>query len=193
MPLVLGFAGLLGMAVLLTSAITGASFADVIAGRGGELYRQKRAEHDNVAGGLIDAGLDALAGNQTAASPGGASTPTRNASAVTPNTNWNPLGKPIAAWMVPILDWASRNGWTGTVLSGIRTPDEQIVAANNYGIQHYPDGPLASNHVEGHAGAVDVTNPEELARVLRGWRGERKLIWGGPVMGDRPHFSANGH
>lgn len=44
MPLVLGFAGLLGMVVLLTSAISGASFADVIAGRGADLYRKSRAE-----------------------------------------------------------------------------------------------------------------------------------------------------
>lgn len=49
MPLVLGFAGLLGAVLLLTSAITDASFADVIRGNATELYRQRHAAHETAA------------------------------------------------------------------------------------------------------------------------------------------------
>lgn len=43
----LGFMGLLAMALLLDSAISGASFADVLRGRGSELYRKAQADHEN--------------------------------------------------------------------------------------------------------------------------------------------------
>ncbi|HWD76347.1 MAG TPA: hypothetical protein VG371_14495 [Solirubrobacteraceae bacterium] len=43
MPLVLGFVALLGAALLLTSAVTDASFADVIHGKAGQLYKQHAA------------------------------------------------------------------------------------------------------------------------------------------------------
>ncbi|HWD76346.1 MAG TPA: phage tail tip lysozyme [Solirubrobacteraceae bacterium] len=39
MPLVLGFVALLGAALLLTSAVTDASFADVIHGKAGQIYK----------------------------------------------------------------------------------------------------------------------------------------------------------
>jgi hypothetical protein len=42
-----------------------------------------------------------------------------------------------------------------------------LAAAKHYGLQHYPNGPLASNHVEGNPGAVDVSDPQGLKRALR--------------------------
>lgn len=105
-------------------------------------------------------------------------------------------GHPVASWIVPILQWARAHGWRGVVTSGYRTPSEQLRAAEGYGLEHYgAGGPLGSNHV-GYIwpeGAVDVTHPEELATVLRGYPGSPKLVWGGPTIGDRVHFSSNGH
>lgn len=186
MPLVLGFAGLLGMFVLLTSALTDASLGDILAGRGDDLYRERKGDHAKRMTGAsqaIDAGVAAVA----------TPAPATGAKSTVPDREWNPYRKPIATWIVPILDWAHAHGWSGVVTSGERTPAEQLKAAGDYGLQHYPDGPLASNHVKGNSGAVDVTQPEQLANVLKGWRGVRKLVWGGPVIDDRVHFSANGH
>lgn len=103
---------------------------------------------------------------------------------------------PVAAWIVPILKWARANGWKGQVTSGYRTFAQQESAASNYGLQHYgAGGPQASNHrrTAYPGGAVDVTRPEELNSVLQHYPGHPTLVWGGPVMGDTVHFSANGH
>lgn len=107
-------------------------------------------------------------------------------------------GKRVANWIAVELQWARRHGWHGRVTSGIRTRSEQLSAAKSYGLEHYPNGPLASNHYEGNGveyphGAVDVTLPEQLASVLRRYPGGSRLIWAGPVIGDTVHFSANGH
>ena len=47
------------------------------------------------------------------------------AEAETPLTPWNPRLKPIAAWIVPVLQWAAEHGWSGTVTSGYRSYYEQ--------------------------------------------------------------------
>jgi hypothetical protein len=105
-------------------------------------------------------------------------------------------GRPVADWITPILSWARKHGWAGAVTSGYRTPGQQMAAAEGYGLGHYgPGGPLASNHTKTAypGGAVDVTDPAQLASVLRGYPGTPNLVWGGPVMGDLVHFSATGH
>ena len=111
-------------------------------------------------------------------------------------------GKPVAAWIVPSLRWARDHGWTGTVTSGFRTCAHQMEVAAEFAAskgltvaQVYPNGPCASNHVgaDHPRGAVDVSNPEQLAEVLKNSPKTPKLVWGGPVINDRVHFSANGH
>lgn len=100
-------------------------------------------------------------------------------------------GKPVVSWMVPILRQARSTGlWKGSVSSGIRTKQEQLSAAKRYGLQHYPHGPLASNHVQGHNGAVDVSDPEGLKRALKKL-GITKLKSSMPE--DAVHFSATGY
>lgn len=99
-------------------------------------------------------------------------------------------GKPVVGWIAQILQKAKRAGWHGTVTSGVRTKAEQLQAAKNYGLQHYPNGPLASNHVEGHNGAVDVSDPEGLKRALQKL-GINRLRNDMPE--DPVHFSATGH
>ena len=111
--------------------------------------------------------------------------------AETPLTPWNPRLKPIAAWIVPVLQWAYEHGWHGTVTSGYRTFYEQA-QLNAAGLFSAPAG--FSNHetTAYPGGAVDVTEPGRLIAVLRGYSGPRKLVGGvlGPV--DPEHFSATG-
>lgn len=101
-------------------------------------------------------------------------------------------GKLVLAKFLPELKWARAHGWKGTVTSGVRTKKEQLAAAKHFGLQHYgPAGPLGSNHVEGHRGALDVTDPDGLERVLRKYPGRLRLRRG---MADDPvHFSPTGH
>ncbi len=111
--------------------------------------------------------------------------------AVTPIAPWNPRAKPIAAWIVPVLEWAVEHGWHGTVTSGYRTYYEQA-QLNAAGLFSAPAG--LSNHETTlyPGGAVDVTNPGALIQVLQGYNGPRKLVGG--VLGavDPEHFSATG-
>jgi hypothetical protein len=108
-----------------------------------------------------------------------------------PEAPWNPRSKPIADWIVPILEWAYRHGWTGTVTSGYRTFYEQA-QLNAAGAYSAPAG--VSNHETTvyPGGAVDVTSPSQLISVLRTYPGPEKLIGGvlGPI--DPEHFSATG-
>ncbi|HEX3875198.1 MAG TPA: hypothetical protein VHW26_13680, partial [Solirubrobacteraceae bacterium] len=101
---------------------------------------------------------------------------------------WNPSRRPIANWIVPILQWASENGWTGTVTSGFRTFAEQV-ELNEAGDFSAPAG--SSNHESTTypGGAVDVTSPSQLIDVLATYPGPRRLVGGvlGPV--DPEHFS----
>jgi hypothetical protein len=111
--------------------------------------------------------------------------------AETPEAAWNPRSKPIADWIIPILQWASFHGWTGTVTSGYRTFYEQaqlnaagafsaLAGRSNHESTVYPGG------------AVDVTSSSQLIGVLRTYPGPVKLVGGvlGPV--DPEHFSATG-
>ncbi len=109
----------------------------------------------------------------------------------TPELSWNPRSKPIADWIIPVLEWAYLHGWTGTVTSGYRTYYEQA-QLNAAGAFSAPAG--VSNHetTAYPGGAVDVTNSSQLIAVLRNYPGPRKLVGGvlGPV--DPEHFSATG-
>lgn len=110
---------------------------------------------------------------------------------VAPSAAWNPAGDRMRPWLAQALAWAHQNGWGGTVLSGYRTAAEQDAAARRYGLSHYgPGGPQASNHRTGNA--VDVTDPQGLAAVLRRYPG-RRPVWAGPTIGDPAHFSIDGH
>lgn len=115
-------------------------------------------------------------------------------------------GHAVAKWMITPLKWARQHGWGGSVISGIRSPSAQLAAAADYARRSgrsiasiYPNGPLASNHVIHKRpvaypeGAVDVTEPQQLAQVLTGYPGHPNLVWAGPTIGDDAHFSANGH
>ena len=111
-------------------------------------------------------------------------------------------GKPVAPWIIPSLKWAREHGWTGTVVSGYRSCEHQKEVAAEFArskgktvAQMYPNGPCASNHVgrEHPRGAVDVTQFAQLNQVLKKNPKKPGLVWAGPIIGDKVHFSANGH
>jgi hypothetical protein len=111
--------------------------------------------------------------------------------AVTPLAPWNPRSKPIAAWIVPVLEWAFEHGWHGTVTSGYRTYFEQA-QLNAAGLFSAPAG--YSNHESTvyPGGAVDVTDPARLLAVLNGYAAPRRLVGGVLGPADPEHFSATG-
>jgi hypothetical protein len=138
------------------------------------------------AGIVLPSGNSASSFEQAQSATGGSA-----AQIQTPEAAWNPRSKPIADWIVPVLQWASLHGWTGTVTSGYRTYYEQaqlnaagafsaVAGHSNHETTVYPGG------------AVDVTNPSQLIGVLRAYPGPVKLVGGvlGPV--DPEHFSATG-
>ena len=137
------------------------------------------------------AGIVLPAGDSVASFESGATTTYAVAGVQTPVAVWNPRAKPIADWIVPILEWAHLHGWTGTVTSGYRTYYEQA-QLNAAGAYSAPAG--LSNHetTTYPGGAVDVTEPAQLITVLRGYTGPLKLVGG--VLGavDPEHFSATG-
>lgn len=140
-------------------------------------------------------------GGQKVRAPGVAGTPgqsvtvrgraLQNVSGVNPGSVKTFDRKPVVSWMIPALEYARQHGWKGTVTSGVRSKAEQMAAATRFGLQHYgPAGPLGSNHVAGHSGAVDVSDPDGLERALRSYRGRKPIR----AMKDDPvHFSLTGH
>jgi hypothetical protein len=137
------------------------------------------------AGIVLPRGTSVESFNASPTYPGAAS------SVVTPVASWNPRSKPIAGWIVPVLEWAAQHGWAGTVTSGFRTYYEQV-QLNAAGAFSAPAG--SSNHERSAypGGAVDVTQPAQLIVVLRGYTGPLKLIGGVLGPADPEHFSANG-
>lgn len=119
------------------------------------------------------------------------------ASVAPDNTNVKGLatfeGKKVAAWIKPWLDYGRAHGWTGSVSSGFRS-DAQQTRIYESGVRPAAvpkslGGP-GSNH-EGSQfplGAVDVTQAQQLARILHG--AHSPLEYAGakdPVHFSHPH------
>jgi hypothetical protein len=100
--------------------------------------------------------------------------------------------KPVAAWIVPILDYARQHGWQGSVNEGYRT-DSQQAGIYNSGVRPAAVpvslGGGGSNHSgKGYpAGAVDVSQAAQLSKILSRSRYRDLLVWAGAK--DPPHFS----
>jgi hypothetical protein len=121
-----------------------------------------------------------------------ASTGPVDAGAVVAQASWNPQQKPIAGWIVPVLDWASQHGWTGSVTSGYRSYSQQS-AINASGAFSAPAGKSNHESTQYPGGAVDVTDPAQLIQVLKGYTGPYQLVGGVLGAADPEHFSATGH
>jgi hypothetical protein len=113
------------------------------------------------------------------------------ARAIVAEAPWNPRAKPIAGWIVPILEWAHAHGWPGTVTSGYRTFYEQA-QINAAGAFSAPAG-LSNHETTAYpGGAVDVTDPGQLLTVLASYPYVPKLVGGVLGPADPEHFSATG-
>lgn len=101
-------------------------------------------------------------------------------------------GKPVAAWIAPILKYARAHGWKGTVNEGLRSNalQAQYYAEYKAGKRRGPVAPPGTSHHRGTVyplGAVDVEDPEVLSAILRRSPYANRLVWAGSK--DRPHFS----
>lgn len=74
-------------------------------------------------------------------------------------------GVEIAKWISPILRYARAKGWTGTVTSGYRDPS--VIVHASPGLPVAPQGHSNHNFTAYPGGAVDVSHPQELDRILR--------------------------
>lgn len=150
------------------------------------------------AGATGDAVGDVMQGTLTTKPFAGASGASSGATASTASANPTNLpsgvgtfdGKPVAKWIIPILQYARAHGWTGSVTSGYRSFAEQQRIYNS-GVRPAAV-PGTSNH-EGStfpAGAVDVSNASQLSSILRGSPYASLLQWAGskdPVHFSHPH------
>lgn len=105
-------------------------------------------------------------------------------------------GTTVAAWIAPVLKYARRHGWKGTLSSGFRSFEDQTRLWNARASNPNPvAAPGTSNH-EGDVfprGAVDVGDLEQakqLSAILAGSRYKKLLVYAGsddPVHFSHPH------
>jgi hypothetical protein len=107
--------------------------------------------------------------------------------------------KPVAAWIHPYLVWARKNGWTGRVISGYRTPEYSEHICITQRCNGAPRCATCAGRASNHCvkikpgGAVDVS-PEstaQFAQLMLRCPFEPKLR--NLVPGDTNHFSGSGH
>ncbi len=105
-------------------------------------------------------------------------------------------GRPVAKWMKPYLDFARENGWTGTLNSGFRDPDEseelcfQICGAPSC-------KGLCAGKSSNHSGktkpqgALDVSDFQRFGELMKACPIEPRIF--NDLPNDLVHFSATGH
>jgi cell wall-associated NlpC family hydrolase len=100
--------------------------------------------------------------------------------------------KPVAGWIAPILQYAREHGWKGTVNEGFRT-DRQQAGIYRSGVRPaalpVSMGGGGSNHSgeDYPAGAVDVSEAQQLSNIINRSKYRGLLVWAGAK--DPPHFS----
>ena len=100
-------------------------------------------------------------------------------------------GKPVASWIAPILAYARKHGWKGSVTSGFRSYAKQAQLYAHP--QGYPVAKPGTSKHEGSQypkGAVDVSNAAQLASIIGRSPYRGKLVWAGSK--DAVHFSHPG-
>jgi hypothetical protein len=101
-------------------------------------------------------------------------------------------GHSVAAWIQPVLKYARKHGWQGTVTSGVRPSAEQKQLYDDF-VNGRRSGPVAKPGTSNHemtafpGGAVDVSDPEALSKILLASKYRNLLVWAGAK--DHPHFS----
>lgn len=178
----LAFSEILAGGLFVAAAVTGDSLADIVNGA---------VSTKPLPGSSGAAATFAGAATNTIASSGAAAANPASLPAGIATFD----GKPVAAWIKPVLDYARSHGWKGTVTSGYRSDAEQT-AIYNSGVRPaaVPKslGGAGSNH-EGDAfpsGAVDVSDAAQLSSIIQGSPFAKLLVWAGskdPVHFSHPH------
>lgn len=106
-------------------------------------------------------------------------------------------GRPVAAWFVPYLDWARRNGWDGELVSGYRDPAySEHLCYSMCGAPRCPGrcAGRSSNHSRSTKpyGAIDVSDYYTFGRLMRACPLHPK-IYNGLGSKDPVHFSSAGN
>lgn len=101
-------------------------------------------------------------------------------------------GHLVSDWIIPVLKWARKNGWSGHVTDGYRTFADQVIVHSTFGPKAAPG---TSNHekVNYPGGAVDVSDYQTLAQLVPHYPGPGPTLVSGAIIGDPLHFSATGH
>jgi hypothetical protein len=140
----------------------------------------------------VNAALNALAGQQTQAAASTSSDPASASSGPAPSVKAPKgvskfEGHTVAAWIRPALVYARAHGWKGEVNSGFRTLADQTRIYNS-GVRPAAK-PGTSNHegADFPRGAVDVSDPAALSKILQRSPYAKQLQWAGGK--DPPHFS----
>lgn len=163
--------------ILVYSALTGTSIIDVISG--------KQTDHLDAQGGSLNIGNNDPTSNSVSSGSGLAAI----SSSIFPGVGTFD-GKPVAKWIIPILTYARKQGWTGTVTSGYRSAADQARVCAT-GVKPCA-APGTSNH-QGTvfpSGAVDVTQAGQLSSILLRSPYATELVWAGskdPVHFSHPH------
>jgi hypothetical protein len=99
-------------------------------------------------------------------------------------------GKPVADWIAPILRYARKQGWKGSVNSGYRSKAEQTRIYNS-GVRPAAKPGTSNHEFAGFpGGAVDVSDAASLSQILARSPYRKKLRWAGakdPVHFSHPH------
>lgn len=105
-------------------------------------------------------------------------------------------GRPVAAWLVPYLEWAREHGWTGTLVSGWRDPEHsEELCERMCGAPSCPGrcAGKASNHSGSVKpnGALDVSDFARFGQLMQRCPHEPRIF---NALGrqDPVHFSASG-
>lgn len=189
MPLVVGFAAALGAVVLLTAAVTGASFSDVVSGKAGQVYKTNVAAHSST--GTSAAPASSASSSSTAGSGVVSGTASQILKQIPPGTFASSVT--IAGIQPRVLEavlYAKMHGWTGTVISGFRTLAQQTSIYDS-GVR--PAAlPGTSNHEKGLAIDINPADVASFAAIMANAPASIRLI-SGASYGDPGHFSPDGH
>lgn len=173
--------------LLLYSGYNGQSLISVLRGIKGTPEQKETA---------FDVALKVISAGSSAVSPGnsgeGPTTPekrNKGEAGKVPRGMATFDGQPLCKWIADELEWAREHGWNGHLESGYRSEQHQREVCAT-GVT-----PCATPGTSNHEGksypscAVDVTEPEQLDKVLSK-KPFRRLKWTGNSIGDPVHFSS---
>ncbi len=104
-------------------------------------------------------------------------------------------GRPVAAWMLPYLQWARAHGWQGSLTSGYRTPEySEHLCMGICGAVRCPGrcAGRTSNHV-GRVkpqGSIDVSDYIRFGELMKQCPHSPRIF--NNLPSDRVHFSSSG-